>query len=74
MPSAGFLEITQIFAELDINILRIEQLDSGDVHALEFLIGTREAHSSEEVLNALVKVQGKIWSRYCCTGRNLFQT
>jgi phosphoserine phosphatase len=55
MPSAGFLEITQIFAELDINVLRIEQLDSGDVHALEFIIGTREAHSSEEVLNALVK-------------------
>jgi phosphoserine phosphatase len=55
MPSAGFLEITQIFADLDINILRIEQLDSGDVHALEFIIGTREAHSSEEVLNALVK-------------------
>ena len=55
MPSPGFLEITQIFAELDINILRIEQLDSGDVHALEFIIGTREAHSSEEVLNALVK-------------------
>ena len=55
MPSAGFLEITQIFAELDINILRIEQLDSGDIHALEFIIGTREAHSSEEVLNALVR-------------------
>ena len=59
MPSAGFLEITQIFAELDINILRIEQLDSGDVHALEFLIGTREVHSSEEVLNALVKFKEK---------------
>jgi phosphoserine phosphatase len=55
MPSAGFLEITQIFAELDINILRIEQLDSGDIHALEFIIGTREVHSSEEVLNALVR-------------------
>jgi phosphoserine phosphatase len=55
MPSAGFLEITQIFAELDINILRVEQLDSGDIHALEFIIGTREAHSSEEVLNALVR-------------------
>jgi len=55
MPSAGFLEITRIFADLDINILRIEQLDSGDVHALEFIIGTREAHSSEEVLDALVK-------------------
>ncbi|MBC8286624.1 MAG: phosphoserine phosphatase SerB [Nitrospinae bacterium] len=55
MPSVGFQEITQIFAELDINILRIEQLDSGDVHVLEFVIGTRKAHSSEEVLNALVK-------------------
>jgi phosphoserine phosphatase len=55
MPSAGFLEITRIFADLDINILRIEQLGSGDVHALEFVIGTREAHSSEEVLDALVK-------------------
>ncbi len=55
MPSSGFLEITQIFADLDINILCIEQLDSRDVHALEFVIGTRVAHSSEEVLNALVK-------------------
>ncbi|MBT3922794.1 MAG: phosphoserine phosphatase SerB [Nitrospina sp.] len=59
IPSSGFLEITRIFAELDINILRIEQLDSGDVHALEFVIGTREAHSSEEVLNALVKFKEK---------------
>jgi|FLOH01.1.fsa_nt_gi phosphoserine phosphatase len=59
MPSSGFLEITRIFADLDINILRIEQLNSGDVHALEFIIGTREAHSSEEVLNALVKFKEK---------------
>lgn len=59
IPSAGFLEITQIFADLDINILRIEQLDSGDVHALEFVIGTREIHSSEEVLDALVKFKEK---------------
>ena len=55
MPSTGFLEITRIFAELDINILRIEQLGSGDVHVLEFIIGTREVHSSEDVLDALVK-------------------
>lgn len=55
IPSTGFLEITRIFADLDTNILRIEQLDSGDVHALEFVIGTRKAHSSEEVLDALVK-------------------
>ena len=55
IPSSGFQEITRIFSKLDINILRIEQLDSGDVHALEFVIGTRKAHSSEEVLDALVK-------------------
>lgn len=59
MPSSGFQEITRIFADLDINIMRIEQLDSGDVHALEFVIGTREAHSSEEVLDALVKFKEK---------------
>ena len=39
---------------MDINILRIEQLDSGDIHVLEFIIGTRKAHSTEDVLNALV--------------------
>ena len=55
IPSSGFQEITRIFSKLDINILRIEQLDSGDVHALEFVIGTRKARSSEEVLDALVK-------------------
>ena len=55
IPSSGFQETTRIFSKLDINILRIEQLDSGDIHALEFVIGTRKAHSSEEVLDALVK-------------------
>ncbi len=59
IPSSGFQEITRIFAMLDINILRIEQLDSGDVHALEFVIGTRKAHSSVEVLDALVKFKEK---------------
>ena len=54
-PSVAFLEITRIFAELDINILRIEQLDSGEIHVLEFVIGTRKAHSAEDVLNALVR-------------------
>ena len=52
--SKAFLEITKTFSDLDINILRIEQLDSGDIHVLEFIIGTREAHSTEDVLNALV--------------------
>ena len=54
-PSTAFLEITQTFADLDINILRIEQLDSGDIRVLEFVIGTREVHSTEDVLNALVR-------------------
>lgn len=54
-PSSAFLEITKTFADLDINILRIEQLDSGNIHVLEFVIGTREAHSAEDVLNALVR-------------------
>lgn len=54
-PSTAFLEITQTFADLDINILRIEQLDSGDIRVLEFVIGTRKAHSAEDVLNALVR-------------------
>ena len=52
--SKAFLEITKTFSDLDINILRIEQLDSGDIHVLEFIIGTRKAHSTEDVLNALV--------------------
>ena len=54
-PSSAFLEITKTFAGLDINILRIEQLDSGDIHVLEFVIGTQKAHSAEDVLNALLR-------------------
>ena len=54
-PSSAFLEITKTFADLDINIVRIEQLDSGDIQVLEFVIGTRKAHSAEDVLNALVR-------------------
>ena len=54
-PSSAFLEITKTFAGLDINILRIEQLDSGDIHVLEFVIGTRKVHSTEDVLNALLR-------------------
>ncbi|MBC8282810.1 MAG: phosphoserine phosphatase SerB [Nitrospinae bacterium] len=54
-PSKAFLEITKTFSDLDINILRIEQLDSGDIQVLEFIIGTRKAHSAEDVLNALVR-------------------
>jgi len=50
-----FLDLTETLAGQDINILRIEQLDQGDKHVIELLIGTREAHSSVDVLNALVR-------------------
>ena len=53
--SSVLLDLTRTFAALDINILRIEQLDYGDQHVLEFVIGTREVHSSIDVLNALVR-------------------
>ncbi len=49
------LELTRDLAARDINILRIEQLDYGDQHVLEFVIGTREAHSSVDVFNALME-------------------
>ena len=54
MALQGPEKINTLFNYLDINILRIEQLDSGDIHVLEFIIGTRKAHSTEDVLNALV--------------------
>jgi len=50
-----FRDLMRTFAAKDVNVLRIEQLDYGDHHVLEFVIGTREAHSSLDVLNALVE-------------------
>jgi phosphoserine phosphatase len=55
MDTSVLLNFTATLADLDINIVRIEQLDYGDQHVFEFVIGTREAHSSIDVLNALVK-------------------
>lgn len=55
IPASALLELTQTFAQKDINILRIEQLDYADYHVLELVIGTRREHSSLEVLNALVR-------------------
>ncbi|GJL80190.1 MAG: phosphoserine phosphatase SerB [Nitrospinaceae bacterium] len=52
-------ELTQTLASRDINILRIEQLDYGDQHVIEFVIGTRQTHSSLDVLNALVRFKEK---------------
>ncbi|NIQ00343.1 MAG: phosphoserine phosphatase SerB, partial [Nitrospinaceae bacterium] len=37
----------------------IEQLDYGDQHVIELVIGTRQTHSSVEVLNALVRFKEK---------------
>ena len=57
--SDGLLELTQTLADRDINILRIEQLDYGDQHVIEFVIGTRQIHSSVDVLNALMLFKEK---------------
>ena len=59
IESAVLLELTQTLASRDINILRIEQLDYGDQHVIEFVIGTRKAHSSVGVLNALMRFKKK---------------
>jgi len=48
-------ELLDTFAAKDINVLRIEQLDHGDRHVMEFVIGTRETHSAVDVLNPLVQ-------------------
>jgi phosphoserine phosphatase len=53
------LELTQTLASRDINILRIEQLDHSDQHVIEFVIGTRQTHSSVDVLNALMQFKEK---------------
>lgn len=55
IDSAALLELTRTFAALDINILRIEQLDSGDHHVLEFVIGARKPMPVVDVLNQLVR-------------------
>jgi phosphoserine phosphatase len=54
IDTTGLLELTRTLALRDINILRIEQLDYGDQHVMEFVIGTRQSHSSIDVLNALM--------------------
>ena len=59
LPSTVFLELTQTFAGHDINILRIEQLDYSDHHVIEVVIGSREAHSTVDVLDALVHFKEK---------------
>ena len=57
--SAVFHHLTQAFSSRDINILRIEQLDYSDHHVIEVVIGSKEDHSTVDILNALVKFKEK---------------
>lgn len=51
----AFLELTRTIADLDINIPRIEQLDYGNYHVLEIVIGAKQMLTNVEILNALLK-------------------
>ncbi|MCF8720811.1 phosphoserine phosphatase SerB [Nitrospina gracilis] len=51
----AFLELTRTIADLDINIPRIEQLDYGDYHVLEIVVGGKQLLTNVDVLNALLK-------------------
>ena len=59
LSSAVFHQLTQTFSSRDINILRIEQLDYSDHHVIEVVIGSKEDHSTVDILNALVKFKEK---------------
>ena len=47
-------ELTRTLASLDLNILRIEQLDYDDHHVMEFIIGAQKHMAGVDVLDALV--------------------
>jgi phosphoserine phosphatase len=57
IPGSAFMEITRTLSDLDINILRIEQLDYGDHHVLEMVIGSKQVFAGVDVLNALVRLK-----------------
>ena len=59
LSSEVFHHLTQTFSSRDINILRIEQLDYSDHHVIEVVIGSKEDHSTVDILNALVKFKEK---------------
>ena len=48
-------ELTRILADLDINIIRIEQLDYGDHHVLEMVIGAKQVMTNVDILTALLQ-------------------
>ena len=54
IDSKTLMEFTQTVAEMDINILRIEQLDSGDYHVLEFVIGMKDDLPSSDLMSRLI--------------------
>jgi len=47
-------ELTRTLADLDINIIRIEQLDYEDHHVLEMVIGARQVMTNVDILTALL--------------------
>ncbi|MEE8206776.1 MAG: phosphoserine phosphatase SerB [Nitrospinaceae bacterium] len=47
-------ELTRILADLDINIIRIEQLDYEDHHVLEIVIGAKQVMTNVDILSALL--------------------
>ncbi len=47
-------ELTRTLADLDINIIRIEQLDYEDHHVLEIVIGTKQVMTNVDILTALL--------------------
>ncbi|MDH5762635.1 MAG: phosphoserine phosphatase SerB [Nitrospinota bacterium] len=47
-------ELTRTLADLDINIIRIEQLDYEDYHVLEIVIGARQVMTNVDILSALL--------------------
>jgi phosphoserine phosphatase len=59
LSSDVFLCLTQTFSSRDINILRIEQLDYSDYHVVDVVIGSKEDHSTVDILNALVQFKKK---------------
>jgi len=47
-------KLTRTLADLDINIIRIEQLDYEDQHVIEIVIGAKQVMTNVEILSALL--------------------
>tara|TARA_B100000686_G_scaffold353757_1_gene460679 strand:- start:979 stop:2187 length:1209 start_codon:yes stop_codon:yes gene_type:complete len=57
IDSEALLEFTKTIAENDTNILRIEQLDYGDYHVLEILLGLKKSASGAKLFEQLLRVK-----------------